>query len=207
MVGQFKLFRIFVLAVALFAWHPAIHAQDAAESDNDTPHILEILNSGEDLGLNAKKLLAERFSNRSKYLDLSYVEPDDEDLNAGWNAKYNFNYSKSSENGFSAESERFELDAYSVELDIKGSYSFDDAANPDDLSSATVSLSYLNVDLGKLEPVSKEEGRAVQRWCFGVVKNPRPEDFEINGEIDRKAFDDAAEEVKRLREVCKKAHL
>lgn len=161
--------KSFSIIFVLGFWSSLGYADNKSE-------IRDALNSGEDKELNVKKLLAKKFSEKNKNLDLSYVEPDDNDANGGWNAKYNLKYGTSSASGFSADADRFELDAYSAELDISGSYSFGDATNTDDLSTVNFSLSYLNVDLGPLTKLSEAQNEALQ-MCRSRIFDPKIGDF------------------------------
>lgn len=193
MKEQIRVIKILSLALVLCLWTSASFAADEAE-------ILDLLNSGDDVGLNARKLLAEKFSNKVKYLDISYVKPDDDGLNAGWNAKYNLKYGTSGGSGFKADAGRFALDAFAAELDITGSYSFADASNVDDLSTVNFSLSYLNVDLGELNMLPKKESLALQE-CIKQVYFPKRPDFENDD-----AFFEAADKAEVLKNECRNKH-
>lgn len=162
------------IAAAFFLTCTAPCLVSAADNTIEDGAIAKILSSNESSDLNVEKIVAEKFSERLKFLDLSYVKPDEDGKNSGWNAKYNLKYGTTGGSGFGYRSGRAVLESFAAELDINGSYSYGDAANTDDLSKVNFSLAYLTGDVGKVNPVSKPDSIDYQN-CVAAIDVAAPD--------------------------------
>ena len=144
---------------------------DAAAETPIKEHLLEsILNKKEEEF--AKEFIAKAITSRYKFLDVSYVSPDDDSQKDGWNLKYDWHYRSGSEGGFSVDSGVAKLDQIALEADISGSYSYGSADNVEDYSTAKLAFSYLYGDFGKLRVIDKDKSNAFQECLQKALSLP-----------------------------------
>lgn len=188
--------RITVLLFSAFALHTSLVV--AEESNPSLAYLKGLedrLNHQTKLGVT--KILSGAISDRNRFLDLSYIEPNDTDDKSGWHAKYNLEYVYVADDGFSTDDGLARLNTLEAKLDVAGSYSFGDGINNDDLSSVKASFSYVYGNFGAVPTISREDSETYQN-CKAELTTPRQADFSTNQE-----FLDAAEAYEAASERCK----
>lgn len=165
------------LAVAL----SVLALQATAQSSLPFPGFLSAVE--ESLNSPGKSTVADALASvslqRSRFIDINYQQPDDSSQSGGWNAKYDLQYVYTAENGFSTKSGDASLSTLEARLDISGSYSFGNAVNNQDVSSAMASFAYVGGRFGAVPYASKDapydRSLAYQR-CKGSLTTPQPDD-------------------------------
>lgn len=139
----------------------SVQAQDTINLDQFSDEVAAIPASAISAALNdssktyAKGVIANAVSERFKFLDLAYVQADDENKNDGWNAKYNWQYQRNNGGGFSVDSGTATLKDVAFGIDIDGTYSYGSADNTEDYSSAKVSFTYLYGKFGQINAITR----------------------------------------------------
>ncbi len=166
----------------------------AAQDDTDyLSGVEDLLN--EDVKLEAGKFLAEVISDRSKYLDISYVDPGDSSDNSGWNVRYDLKYAHVADDGFSTRNGVARLSTLEAKLDIVGNYSYNNTVTNDDLSSAKASFAYVYGNFGDVPVVSRTGSLAYQK-CLEKLTLPL-DDGDISDEELKQARTAYAEDSVR----------
>jgi hypothetical protein len=130
------------------------------------------------LTLFLKNRLPELFSGQSDVLQLKYIEPDGEGGNSGWGVDYEWNASKSVRNTANPKNgEQFGISRLTYDLDIAGSYAFDDALNTQNLSTITAALKLERGSFGKLTVADAQVGRLLQSCLLAVPRATTPEEI------------------------------
>ncbi|MBN7795301.1 hypothetical protein [Parahaliea mediterranea] len=147
-------------------------AQDAPPFPGYLEDVRGLLNE------DARAALASVLSERSRFLDINYQEPDAASENGGWNIKYDLRYAYLAGEGFNTSSGVATLAALEAKLNIGGSYSFGSAANNEDLSSVMASLAYIGGWFGAVPYANSESPPQTLAYqqCKGELEVPRPGD-------------------------------
>lgn len=170
--------------LALIVFFSGLHAtsvaaQEASSSASYLETVQNLLN--DDTKTAVASALSSVLSERYRFLDINYQEPDGAGENGGWNVKYDLRYAYTAGEGFSTGTGVAKLSTLEARLDIAGSYSFGSAANNEDLSSAMASFAYIGGSFGAVPYANSQRDQSflqsqAYQQCKGKLVTPQPGD-------------------------------
>ena len=120
-----------------------------------------------------EQLVADLASDRLDFLDLAYVDPDDQEGNGGWLLAYKKSWNDGHKSvGFDAG--RFVMRATSYQLDVSGSYATRGVTNNQNLSTIAAKLSFQRGDWGELKVLTDETAQPFLECLVSLPPDPLP---------------------------------
>ena len=136
-----------------------------------------------------EQLVADLASDRLEFLDLAYVDPDDQDGDGGWLLAYKKSWNDGHKS-VGLDAGRFVMRATSYQLDVNGSYATRGATNNQDLSTITAKLSFQRGDWGELKVLTNETA-APFKQCLGSLPPDPPGSASKQEQSEFRAQEDA----------------